>query len=333
MTRRKDGRWYERVTINGKTKHLYGKTKAEVFRKIRELEETIADGTLFKAVAEEWWEEHEPTISYNTAKGYKPAMERAVERFGEMQIATIKAMDIDRFVHEFGKQFADKTVRTQKLVLNLIFSFAVVRGYADINPVREIKVPDGLEKKKRTSPESQDIARVKECVGLPFGLFAYMALYTGMRRGELLALEWKDIDIEKRTISVNKSVYFVDNHPKLKKPKTETSIGVLPILDALLPHLKPGKGLVFPNENGELMLETQFRKKWDIYCNEAGITANPHQFRHAYATMLYEAGIQPQDAQHLLRHAQIQTTIDVYTDLRESRRKELHKKVYAIDID
>lgn len=333
MTRRKDGRWYERVTINGKTKHLYGKTKAEVFRKIRELEETIADGTLFKAVAEEWWEEHEPTVAYTTATAYKSALARAIEIFGEEQIATIKPKQIDCFIRECGKTFADKTVKTQRLVLNLIFSFAVVRGYTEVNPVREIKVPDGLRREKRTSPSSEDIAKVKNGLDIPFGLFAYMALYTGMRRGELLALEWKDIDIEKRTISVTKSVYHESNTPRVKKPKTEAGIGVLPILDALLPHLHPGSGLVFPNSKGGYLTDSQFRERWYKYQRLAGITSSPHQFRHAYATMLYEAGIPPQDAQHLLRHAQIQTTIDVYTDLRESRRKEIHQKVYAVDIE
>lgn len=333
MTKRKDGRWYERVTINGKTKHIYGKTKAEVFRKIRELEDTIIDGTKFEAVANEWWEAHEETIAYNTAKGYKPAINRAVKVFGERQIKAITPKDIDKLIYNTSRLFAEKTVKTQKLVLNLIFSYAVVQGYADVNPVREIKIPDGLRREKRKAPLSDDIAKVKKAVNEDFGLFAYMALYTGMRRGELLALEWKDINIEERTISVNKSVYYIDNAPHIKKPKTETSIGVLPILDALLPHLHPKKGLVFPNEKGELMLETQFRKKWAEYTAANEITATPHQFRHAYATMLYEAGVLAQDAQHLLRHAQIQTTIDVYTDLRESKRQEIHKKVYAVDIE
>ena len=333
MTRRKDGRWYERVTINGKTKHLYGKTKAEVFRKIRELEETIADGTKFRSVAEEWWEEHSQKISYTTHRSYKPALTRAIEEFGDMQMQTITPMDINRFVYEVAKQFADKTVRSQRLVLNLICSYAVIHGYADTNPVREVKVPDGLKKKRRTSPPSEDIAIVKRSADKEFGLFAVMALYTGMRRGELLALEWKDIDIKSRTISVTKSLYHIENKPQIKEPKTETSIGTLPILDALLPYLKPKKGLVFPNAAGGYMTDAEYLQKWRAYAKQTGIKSTPHQFRHAYATMLYEAGIPPQDAQHLLRHAQIQTTIDVYTDLRESRMKEIHKKVYAVDID
>ena len=333
MTRRKDGRWYERVTINGKTKHLYGKTKAEVFRKIRELEETIADGTLFKAVAEEWWEEHSKEIAYTTHRSYKPALNRAIDEFGEIQIQDISPMDINKFIIKVSKEFADKTVRAQRLVLNLIFSYAVVQGYASVNPVREVKVPDGLKKQRRVTPPSEDIAIVKKSADLDFGLFPVLALYTGMRRGELLALEWKDINIQERTISVTKSLYHIENKPHIKKPKTETSIGVLPILDALIPYLHPKKGLVFPNANGEYMTDAKYLQRWRAYAKQTGITSTPHQFRHAYATMLYEAGIPPQDAQHLLRHAQIQTTIDVYTDLRESRRKEIHKKVYAVDIE
>ncbi len=77
----------------------------------------------------------------------------------------------------------------------------------------------------------------------------------------------------------------------------------------------------------------RFEKRWSIYCKESGVTATPHQFRHAYATMLFEAGIPPEEAQALLRHAQLSTTMDVYTDLREAKLKKIHEKVYAVDIE
>ncbi len=333
MTRRQDGRYQEKLTIGGKTKYFYGKTKAEVLRKIRSFEEETERGKLFSAVADEWWEIHEPTLAYNTAKSYKPACKRAVDAFEDAPIKDITPPQINSFIEEFSRNKADKTVRTQLMVLNLIFRYAVQKGYAPINPVRDLSVPKNLPKKKRTSPSAEDIRRAKEGTNCTFGMFAYWALYTGMRRGELLALEWKDVDIKNRTININKSLYHIANKPELKLPKTKTSIATIPILDALAKKLHKGKGLVFPNEKGGYMTNMQFDKAWKTYCKETGIEATPHQFRHAYATMLFENEIPPEEAQALLRHAQLSTTMDVYTDLRDAKLKAIHQKVYAVDIE
>ncbi len=333
MTKRKDGLWQEKLLINGKYKYFYGKTKKEVLEKIQDYKEKQAAGRSFTKCAEEWWREHQETLEWNTLKSYRPAKNRAVDHFGTQPIKDITPPMINRFIREFSRTHADKTVRTQLMILNLIFKYAVEEGDIPYNPARDLEVPQGLSKKKITSPEQSDIEKVKQSYDCTFGAFAYWAMYTGLRRGELLALEWSDIDIENRVIHVTKSVYHINNKPRIKKPKTEISIGTVPILDALLKKIKPKKkGLVFSNTAGELLSETQFQSLWSKYQSEAGITANPHQFRHAYATMLFEAGIPPEEMQILLRHAQLSTTMDIYTDIRDSKQKAVHQKVYSIDI-
>lgn len=219
------------------------------------------------------------------------------------------------------------------MVYNHIFSYAVEQGYVLFNPVRDLKVPDGLPKKKVSAPPQDEIEKVKTSTDCTFGMFAYWAMYTGMRRGELLALEWSDVDIKKRRIKITKSLYHENNKPVVKEPKTKKSIGEVPILDTLLAKIKPQKrGLVFPNENYQHLTETQFQRQWELYCKETGITSTPHQFRHAYATMLFEAGIPPEEMQILLRHAQLSTTMDIYTDIREQKKTMVYDKVYSIDI-
>jgi len=332
MTRRKDGLWQETLRINGKTKYFYGRTKAEVLRKVNAYKEKQETGALFADVADAWWEEHEKALAYNTTKSYKPAKNRAVAEFGDKYIKDITPVQISAHIKKFAKTYADKTVRTQFMVYNLIFKYAVEQGHILFNPARDLSVPNNLPKRKITSPSPEDIERVKKSTNCTFGMFAFWAMYTGMRRGELLALEWSDIDILNRTITINKSLYHENNHPKIKTPKTKTSIGKIPILDALMKKIKPSKGLVFPNAAGTHITETQFQKLWKTYCAESGVTANPHQFRHAYATMLFENGIPPEEAQALLRHAQLSTTMDIYTDLREEKRKQIFEKVYSVDI-
>ena len=334
MHKRQDGLWREKVRINGKDKYFYGKTKAELTRKVMEYKEIDKKGILFRDLAKQWWEDASEKLAHNTAKSYKPAMDRAVDRFGDRRVVNILPTEISVHIRNFSKTHADKTVRTQLLVYRLIFAYGVEEGYVLTNPARDLKVPNNLPKRKVGMPSSEDIAKIKSGIDCTFGFFMYMALYTGMRRGELLALKWKDIDFKNNLISVTKSVYNVNNVPYIKPPKTENSLGTIPILDALLPELKKrkGKGLVFPNADGGLMSESNFKHYWYLYLKESGVTATPHQCRHAYATMLFEAGIPPEEAQVLLRHAQISTTMDIYTDIRDTKQQAIYNKVKAIDI-
>jgi integrase family protein len=333
MTRRKDGLWQEVVNINGTKKYFYGKTKAEVLRKVNAYKGEQEAGPLFYDVADEWWQEHEQKIAYYTARSYKPAKIRAQEAFKNVRIKDILPNQISREIKLFSKTYADKTVRTQLMVYNLIFKYAVEMGYILMNPARDLSVPDNLRKKKVSAPPPDDIERVKSSTGCTFGLFAYWAMYTGMRRGELLALRWDDVDMENRTITVNKSVEHINNRPRIKTPKTKSGYRTIPILDKLCDKIKPGKGYVFQNADGGILTETQFQRQWELYCKESGVTSTPHQFRHAFATMLYENNVPEKDAQELLGHAQLSTTMDIYTDIREVHKKKIFSKVYSIDIE
>lgn len=334
MTRRKDGRYQAVVTINGKRLYFLGKTRAEVQKKMLAHRERAEHGAPFAEVAAAWWKETEKRISPNSCKNYRAAYQRARDAFFDVPINEITPAQISAQIAAFALTHAEKTVKTQLSVYNLIFKHAVAHGTAAENAARDVSVPVGLRKTKRHGASSEDIARIKASVHLPFGLFAFTALYTGLRLGELLALRWSDVDFKARAISVTKSVYWQNAKAHIKLPKTEQSVGVVPIVDALLLALPKDRksGLVFPNESGELITAADWKRLWGRYKEQSGVEASPHQLRHTYATMLLEAGIPAEKAQHLLRHAQIGTTVDVYAEIREERLKQIHREVYAVDI-
>ena len=343
MTRRKDNLWQEVVTYIDNTghkrqKYFYGKSKAAVNRKIAEWNESHEKqkSPPFTDIADDWWETTEPNIAENTKKGYRPALRRAKEYFGTKPIDEIRPVDINAFITSFVKDnhVADKTARTQLGVVNMIFKHGVACGAVESNPARDLDVPKHLSHSKREMPSECDIRAVKASVDKPFGLFAYMAMYTGCRRNELLALTWDDINLEERTITINKSLYQVNGHIHVKLPKSEKGIRTLPIMDALLPHLRPSEGLVFKNPTtGGYIHDGTFTLLWERYKAVSGVTCTPHQLRHCYATMLFEAGVSESDAQELLGHAQISTTKDVYTHIRESRKKAVRESLFAVDIN
>lgn len=337
MTVRADGRLMKRLTVTEQgrkvQKTFYGKTERELMQKIASYEEKRTNGEKFEVVADAWWADAEPQLAYNTQKPYKPALNRAIEHFRGTPIGEVKPVDVKRFLSRVSQKYkmSDKTCRTQLMVLNLIFRYAVSLGYADMNPTSEVTVPKGLRKYKRELPLTVDIAKVKASTDLELGMFAYWVMYTGCRKGELLALTWKDVDVKNRTITIRRSSYFENNQLKIKEPKTKAGYRELPLMDKLLERITPGKGIIF-NVDGEYMTESHFRKAWDRYRRDSGVSCTPHQLRHAYATMLLEAGVDPKDAQRLLGHANLATTMDIYTHIREEQARKVNKALLSIDI-
>lgn len=344
MVRRKDGRWQEQLTVQEqgvtRQKYFYGKTKADVLQKIAAYRETkkAAAGVTFQAAADEWWEAAQGELAASTQRGYIPALNRVKTHFGAQPIRGITPAAIGAFLRAAvkGGKMADKTARTQLMVVNLVCRYAVQAGYLEANPARDLEIPRNLPKSKRDIASDEDIKRVKAGYDAPFGAFAFWALYTGLRRNELLALEWADVDLIKREIRVNKSCYRdLDGKVKIKRPKTASGERVVPILDKLAERITaPGAGLVFPGEGGRYMTNGKWERAWKRYTEETGVTCTPHQLRHAYATMLYEAGdkVSMEDAQYLLGHAHIQTTKDIYTHVREAKAERIKAAVLGIDI-
>lgn len=334
MLKRKYGLWQDQITTkSGKRKYFYGRTKQEVNRKMREFREEQEAGKRFDDVVNEWWEEHEKTITPNTAQGYRAAVSRAKLRFGKQDIASIKPPDINKFIKDFVRQehVARKTATNQLLICNLIFKYAVAQGYVEANPARDLTVPRGLAHNPRELPTDEEIRAIEANTDHPFGMFALWILYTGCRRGELLGLKWEDVDLEARTVSIKRSVYWISTTPLTKAPKSKAGVRTVALPDALYKHLKPGKGWIFPDDRtGKLMTHGRFQTLWYHYIEDIGVSVTPHQLRHAYATMLYDCGIGIKDAQALLGHAYASTTQDIYTHVREEREKEINSKLLSL---
>lgn len=322
LKKRKDGRYCRQIRINGKVVSFYGKTEREINRKMLEYRESEKKGKPFDAVAAEWQREHFENIEHNTIRQYKPALEQIIDRFSGISIKDIQSNDVSNFIKSVAaKKYAQKTVRTRLLVLNLIFKYAIINNYVDINPCQYISIPKNLPKTKREAPTLEEIEVVKNSIDNTFGFYAYFVLYTGMRRGEALAVKYSDVDFVNKTVSVNKSVYFVGNFPHIKQPKTEAGIRRIIIPDCLFSELNKRKtaGLIFSNENGDIIKNGEFTRLWRKYQAETGLEITSHQLRHAYATILFEAGIDVKDAQEMLGHSTIQVTRDIYTHISKSR--------------
>ena len=356
------GLYYCTRTIGLKKRKFRAKDPEALYAKIQAAEKAASAGPpipTFREVAESWMNWKWPKIELKTQKSYEGSYNRAVAALGDELLPDIAPADIDQIIRRMTLQgYSAKTVKSQKSVLKMIFDYAITRPGACIklNPVASVTIQRGLPRKKRSAPDDLTMQTIIDNVETAtFGLFAYLLLYTGCRRGEALALTWGDIDFKAKKISVTKSYVFPSGMPVLKEPKTDAGTREIDLLPGLKAHLQRPETaldttLIFPAPDGRPLQENAFRRRWRHYCKDAGfytdtpekrtskqgkeyiyhnikITLTPHQLRHGYATLCYESKVDPKAAQVMLGHADIQTTMQTYTDLREAHRQDQSSKL------
>lgn len=322
-TKRSDGRLVKTVkdTRTGKRIYFYGKTEREINKKILEYSSQNMNGRMFKDVASEWWESIEPRLAIQSLKTYRPACNRAVAEFGNIQINTILPQNIENFIKKISARgYAQKTVSNQKLILNLIFEFAITQNDIQYNPCSSIHIPKGLSKKTRTAASPEDEETVKKTYNI--WLFPYFALMTGMRKGEILALQWKDINFNENLITVSKSVYHDGDRPYIKEPKTEAGNRLVPLLLPLknvlqIISIKSPDSYIISDDGSKPLTNRRFITLYNNYRKVTGITCTAHQLRHSFATIAFEYGIDAKTVQEILGHKQLSTTMDLYTEFRK----------------
>lgn len=322
LKKRSDGRYRRRKTINGVVVDFYGRTPAEVDKKIAEYERRVNSPYTFREIAEKWKSDRWDKLSVTTQNGYRKAYERAVDHFGDKFAEDIASPEIKRYLQYFiDKSYALKTIQTQKNIISVIYNHAVGEGFITRNPANGITLEKGLKKTHRLPPSDEDIKKIAH--GDYEWLLPRILIYTGMRRGEVLALEWSDFDRKAKNISINKVVVFKSNKPTVEhRTKTAAGTRTIPLPDALaryLPRKRSGK--LFDYNQSAL------RKKWDKWARNLGVKCTMHQLRHAYASILLDAGVEAKDAQGVLGHSDVAVTQNIYTHILQSREQKTAQKI------
>ena len=314
--RASDKRWCERVPVkegSKKTRLITAKSEAELKKKLKDANTYLEKGRLFSESAQAWQDAHASTIEDKTMQSYRPHVKRATAHFEGQYIKDITPDEVQAFIDSLARmRFARDTIHRALNVISMIFDFEIVQPDASIrfNTCVVVKLQKNLPKKRREPPTEEQIVKVTP--DSEMGLFAYFLLFTGLRRGELLALKWEDIDFRKKVIHIRKGATYASNQ----------------------------KGYIFGGD--QPLTATQFRKKWISWCRSAGLaeaqvtehigknghkythtkwlpTVTPHQFRHEYASLLEDAKISEFAAKNQLGHSSITVTKDVYTHIREKK--------------
>lgn len=325
---------------------LYGRTVTELEDKIRRLKNELDRGvTSEKAYFGDYMEKWLNDVHLNNKKQatktkYKGLFERYVLPYpvANIQLKDLTALDIQEHYSKLVSNSISKpTLKTLSVVINPCIRYAFTQGKILIDFSRSIVLPEAKKKQEKSRRASQALsldmenALIKACAGTKWEVFILTDLNSGLRRGEIMALTWDDIDLEKGIIDVNKTYDQRNKDQPIGPPKTENSIRQVPIPRFLVEKLKQHKvdqnkrrlllsnkyknlNLVFPNDFGNYMAATTVGRALIDFAKEIGLESlNLHDFRDTYATRLYEKTKDIKMVQSLLGHSDIATTANIYT--------------------
>ncbi len=326
---------------DGKRHWVSAKTKTECWSKLsaamtdadRGVLPSSAGNLTVGAYLESWLADIEGTVRRHTYEQYKSVVgKHLIPALGRAKLTDLQRPAIRKLYREKKQSgLKSRTVEYIHVTLHKALNDAVGDRLLNYNPAEGLKLPQkDAEETKALSPEQASALLCAARGGRLEALYV-VALHTGLRRGELLALRWNDIDFEKGTLRVDQSL---DQHGAFHAPKREESrrtLRLTPVaLAALKAHrlrqnaerLKVGErwsdnDLVFPNTVGRPMNPSNlYRRDFQPLLEKAGLNDQGftfHSLRHTFATTLAASGVHPSTAQKMLGHKDIRMTLAIYT--------------------
>lgn len=374
--KRADGRLQAQVYIgleNGKQKYkyVYAKTNKELEKKVQEIKTKLGKGMdmtaerdSFKYWAEKWLKLKKTEVSTGRYSSYSARLKNLQRLYG-YDISKLRVNDFQELLIDLatmpckrtGKPLAKATLNDVKNAARQIMQLAIDNRVIDFNPVNSCVIPKNAaptEKRRALTEEEQRWIRE-----FPHRAqtAAMIMMYAGLRRGELLALTWADIDLKAKTIRVDKSVEIVNNASVVKeggKTKAATRTVYIPQILADYLALVPGAhfGYVVCKKNGSIMTDSAWKRLWDSYLDDLNLQYGnwkncvqtkgqrpskysrkekkpmliprftAHWLRHTFITLMYMAGVDILTAKEQAGHEDIETTMGIYAHLDEQFKKK-----------
>ena len=353
--KRKDGRWEARATINGKRRSFYGDKQSDVLRAMRAALAAADDGIYFEPSRlrvgqwlETWLDEYvQPSCKPLTLATYRSrARTHIIPALGNIKLTELNATHIQAFYNDLTRRegLSPKTVKNIHGILHKCLSQAVKLRYIAYNPADACETPrmEAREIKPLTETEISDFLKLIQDGEELCDLFT-VALFTGMREGEICGLSWDAVNFRDGVITVKQQlqkekkkggVFYIAT---TKNDKART-ITPAPYVMNLLRQvrlrqseaaLKAGGAwenkwnLVFTNPLGRYIVPQTALKRFKAVARQIGRPdARFHDMRHTYAVASIQEGDDIKTVQSNLGHATASFTLDVYGHVSEKMKQE-----------
>lgn len=346
---------YAGKDVNGKriTKTVRGfKTKREAKMAADKLSAEIASGNFlektdltFSDVYEHWLDTYKLTVREHTLMCVESLFRAHIlPILGNMPIQKITARQCQLMVNSLAQSNLT-AIKNYTVQASRIFEFAISMDYISKNPFNKVIIPKVKKASKPPKFYTRDelelfmVTAQKQCPPQFYTLFRLLA-FSGIRIGEASALTWNDIDFDSAAITINKTVTYLKNgKATVSDPKTKSSNRTVYIDKKTLVILQQWQNmqrielfkkgfnanspqqLVFTSMTNSFILRDTSDRWIKRISKESGVhSISPHGFRHTYATLAIQSGMNPKELQAQLGHSNIQTTLQIYTAITDEQR-------------
>lgn len=315
---------------------------------------TNEDDILFISVYESWLESYVNTVRVSTySKAVRIFENHILPYFNNIKVKEIKPKDIQRVVNQWYK-IAECNYKKWFYYLQSVLNYAIKNEYITNNPCKMVTLPKRKQKsgnKPANFWTKEELQTFFNCIDKDkepekFTLFRLLA-FTGMRRGECLALTWNDVDFNKSTIHINKNLtQGMHGEQIIQPPKTQKSNRTIIIDNQTLHYLQNWRlkqkqlfltfgfntfkknQLIFASSKNNYKSLNQPGKWLNKIINDHYLKKiTVHGFRHSHASALFAAGATIKEVQERLGHEDAQTTMNIYTHVTSKQNKNAVKKL------
>lgn len=361
---RKDGRWEGRYVVEYDqrgypvTKNCLARTKSECLQKLKALRETCQPPARPKAIVsnmpfgdwlDHWYHTYSmPALRHSTQQEYELRIYRhIIPALGEIPLNQLTEADLQQFYCQlksqgrlnrtelYGPSLSDRSVRGCHITCRAALAQAVEEGLIPINPASGCKLPGEGKREVRvlTREEMQRLliqAKADGCYEL-----LLLELSVGLRRGELLALQWDDLDLETGELRVSRQVSRVRGKLTVSRPKTDAALRTIVLSPAVTEQLRRYRECatsrwMFPSPKKEDSPRdpAAVRKLLSRVLERAGCPKiRFHDLRHTFVTTALEYGMDVKTLSAVVGHRSSSTTLNVYTHVTESMERQAAVKI------
>ena len=362
----KSGKIHYEVTVEGdrdpitgqrvrayKTAKTEKEAKSLAHKMITEMERGIVTRKSVKTVAEwmnEWITLYLPNVEETTRVGYKTKIRCYIApSLGSIRINALKACHIQKMVNDMlAKGLSPKNIRDTFNNVNAAMKQAVVLRMIPYNPCEGVVLP----KLKRYKAKVYDVNMIHTVLDVAKGTDMYIPLLllttAGLRRGELVALRWDDVDFKTNTLKIRRNMVNGESGVIIKAPKSEAGVRDIHIGNEVIAELKASRiqylhdavtygcsfqnlNLVIRQEDGSPIKPDSMTRKWRRFLESNNLPSiRLHDLRHSNATALIQAGVNPKVVQQRLGHSDVSITLNTYTHVLPEMDIEAAEKLDSI---
>lgn len=289
----------------------------------------------FVEVAEEYMELHRKDLRPTSYASYLHLLQKRIfPSLGKIKITKITSETVQAFVDDQqGEGYSKHGTRDCVSIIKLVLKYGAKKGYCK-DLVMEIKYVREEKKKKQKFLSKEEYTKLFNfCVQHPDKrtIPTLISMTTGLRIGEVCALKYGDIDFEKATINIERSVKRVStpgrkSFVEISDPKTASSIRIVPLLPEVLKAVESARladDVYISSGDRRLPLEPRsYRQKYGRLLKSLGISPHTfHDLRHTFASRCINAGSDARTVADILGHANVEMTLNTYTHSTDERRR------------